>query len=357
MRVLVATTVGRTATAFLRPQLERLAARHDVALMCADTNELRHVPDSVEVVVAPWSRPMSKTRIPRALRRLRNTIVSRRPDVVYLHTAIAAGLVRLGVIGLRNRPRVVYCAHGFDGAEAQPWIRRTSSRGVERFLALVTDVVIVMNDEDERWARTLSSTKVVRVPSVGIDLARWARSSPPREPTPPFDVVLIAELSARKRVDLAIEAVPHLSDDYRLRVVGDGPLRPELEARAVDLGVAGRVEFVGAVDDTRPEIELAHVVVSCSRQEGLSRSILEALALGTPVVGTDARGVTDVLRDGAGIVVASTDPKRLAAAVVAACENRDQRDAMIAAGRRVASEHDADLVTPMFIRAVEGTTP
>ena len=352
MRLLVVTTVGRTISAFLEPQIAELQARHEVVLLCSATEEVStELAARFELVDAPWRRPFRPARLPRTVAEVRRTLKQIDPDCIYVHTAIAATLTRLALVG-SQRPRLVYCAHGFDGAAAQPWLRRTASRTIERLLSRWTDLILVMNDEDERWARSLRSTQIVRIPSVGLDVARWSQVPPADIDAAPA-VLVSAELIPRKRVDLAIRAMAHLPDDVTLVIAGDGPLRDQLETLTADLDLRERVRFAGHVADIGPYLRDCHLMLSCSRQEGLSRSVLEAFAAGRPVVALDARGVTDLLRSGGGRIVEGVDPARIATAVESLLDDGAAYSDASTEARRLADRHDLAVVVPEIVGAIE----
>lgn len=103
----------------------------------------------------------------------------------------------------------------------------------------------------------------------------------------------------------------------RLVMVGDGPLRPTLEARARDLGLNGAVRFLGAVPRAASFLPHFDVFVLSSVWEGMSNSLLEAMAAGRPVVATRVGGNPEVVVDGeTGLLVPPRDPRALADAVL-----------------------------------------
>jgi glycosyltransferase involved in cell wall biosynthesis len=115
----------------------------------------------------------------------------------------------------------------------------------------------------------------------------------------PIKAVTVGRLIPLKRVDGLLEALKELPD-LGLVVVGDGPERPRLERRARELGVQDRVYFAGR----RPKKEALGLMAACdlfvlnSVHEGLPHVVLEAMALGLPVVATAAGGTPEVVRDG-----------------------------------------------------------
>jgi glycosyltransferase involved in cell wall biosynthesis len=356
MNITVTTTMGRTIAAFLEDQVETLCERgHSVTLLCAATHELGTLPErlGVDVATAPWTRPLAIRSLPQVLRATRRLPALRDADLVYVHTAIAATLTRLVLATRRDRPVVVYCAHGFAGAAARPWFRRFPPRMVEAVLARFTDVLIVMNDEDEEWARRRHGLRVVRVPSVGLELPeRLEASAAHSKPGDPLILLTMAELTRRKRIHLVLEALAELPAQFELRVAGSGPEEAALRERADQLGLADRVEFIGHTLDPLGEMRRADVFVSSSEQEGLARSVLEAMSVGTPVVGVDARGVSDLIGKRAGIVVKSADGASLAAAVEL-CAIPNRRQEIVSAAYDVVAAHALAEITPLFVASIE----
>jgi glycosyltransferase involved in cell wall biosynthesis len=103
----------------------------------------------------------------------------------------------------------------------------------------------------------------------------------------------------------------------RFDVVGDGPLRDELSALAGNLGVGSDVRFLGYRDDIAPLLDRADLFVLPSRAEGISNALLEAMAVGLPVVASAVSGNTDVIEPEVnGLLVEADDPASLAATVL-----------------------------------------
>jgi glycosyltransferase involved in cell wall biosynthesis len=118
--------------------------------------------------------------------------------------------------------------------------------------------------------------------------------------------------------DFLYAAALIVAADRRARffLIGDGPLRPSLEALAGKLGIADRVVFTGARQDVPRLLAMLDVVVLPSHAEGMSNALLEAMAMGRPVVATAVGGNPDVVRDHVtGLLVPPRDPQALAAGV------------------------------------------
>jgi glycosyltransferase involved in cell wall biosynthesis len=194
----------------------------------------------------------------------------------------------------------------------------------------------------ERCARH----RLVVIPN-GIDLRRVETAT--RREAPPLArgrapvIATIGRLSEKKGqadlVDAAARVFEH-APSARLRIVGDGPLGPALEARARERGIRDRVEFTGAVADGAGALADIDVFVLPSHMEGMSNSLLEAHAAGLPVVATDAGGNREVTEDGVtGFVVPPRNPLALADAILRMLKEPARARAMAAAGRARVHEH------------------
>jgi glycosyltransferase involved in cell wall biosynthesis len=128
-----------------------------------------------------------------------------------------------------------------------------------------------------------------------------------------------------------------------------------LEARQAQ----GQVEWVDHVDDVRPYLSQAQVVVLPSYREGFPKSLLEAAAMGKPLIATDVPGCRDIVIDGVnGLLVPARDPQRLAQAMLALAGNPDLRLAMGQAGRARVKELFAEgIVIRKTLRVYAGVLP
>ncbi|WP_329579012.1 glycosyltransferase family 4 protein [Kitasatospora sp. NBC_01250] len=188
----------------------------------------------------------------------------------------------------------------------------------------------------------------VRIPP-GVDTERFT-PGPPAAERPPT-VLYVGRMdrtSAWKGVPVLLTAFAQLADQprARLRLVGDGDAVPELRAEAERLGVAGRVEFTGALTGAPLVAELQHaallVLPSLSSAESFGMTLIEAMACATPVVGSRVGGIPHVVDDEVtGLLVEPGDPQALAAACRRLLTDAGTAERFGTAGRRHVVEHYA----------------
>lgn len=143
-----------------------------------------------------------------------------------------------------------------------------------------------------------------------------------------------------------LEAVAGVANGVCFLLVGDGPLRLELEARAAELPT-GRVIFAGFRTDVTDLLTAADIVVHPSHFDALPTALISALAVGRAIVATDVGGIPEIVTSNVGVLVPPGDPASLAAAVTALAAGPDAREEMAAAGRR---RYEAEFEAGLWVR-------
>lgn len=191
------------------------------------------------------------------------------------------------------------------------------------FLRLATGVVTnsqAIKEHVERHDR-LEPEKIKVIPN-GLEIEVAPRSRPPLLDQYPEAVWvgIAANLKPVKRIDLLVRALAELKRSAQgapvhVAVLGEGRLRPELVALAEELGVAGQMHFLGAVDDVFGYLQHLDVAVLCSDTEGLSNAVLEYMVCGLPVVATAVGGNRELVDHCNGICIPPGDHLALAEAL------------------------------------------
>jgi len=248
-------------------------------------------------------------------------------DLIHCHTPVGAMVARLAARSARRKgTKVIYTAHGLHFYKGAPLVNWLIYFPVEWLLAPLTDVLITINLEDrERAKKLLRAKRIVYIPGVGIDTARFrgreAQGAALRQQLgiPEGETVLLSvgDLNKNKNHRAVITALAKLErKDIRYVVCGRGPLKEALQSYAASLGLQDRVRFMGYRDDIPDFYAMADVFVFPSFREGLSVSVMEAMASGKPVVCSKIRGNTDMVEDGEnGFLIDPASPESIAGAL------------------------------------------
>ncbi len=208
----------------------------------------------------------------------------------------------------------------------------------------------------EDWAK-------VRVVHCGLDAA-FLESEPTAAPSAPR-LLNIGRLDPQKGQLLLVEAASRLRDRglaFELTIVGDGPLRPRLERRIEQLGLSGQVRLAGwkSGEEIRRELRASRALVMASFAEGLPVVIMEALALGRPVVSTWVAGIPELVEPGvSGWLVRPGSVEALADVMheVLAADPVELDHLGRRGASRVAERHDAWTEASALARLIAGERP
>ena len=209
-------------------------------------------------------------------------------------------------------------------------------------MARYTDALITINSEDFELAKTKlklrKNGKVYYVPGVGIDTAKYNLSEESREekridlniPRDAFLLISVGELNANKNNGVIISAMEKLQNkNIHYVLCGIGEKQAELQAQADRAGLHDNVHFLGYRNDVERLYNAADCFVMPSFREGLSRSMMEAMAMGLPCVASAIRGNVDLIEDGkGGYLCPSTDVDGFAQAIRNIFEDSDMREKM-----------------------------
>jgi glycosyltransferase involved in cell wall biosynthesis len=296
----------------------------------------------------PLSRSPAASDVATA-RALRALLSDGRHVLVHAHSSKAGALSRIAAGG--RRP-VVYTPHCFAfAASAFGPAARTVYRAVEQMLVYRTAAIVAVSEWEAQLARrSLKGVggKVVAIPN-GV-------RAPDTPPAPARDLVefaagapvalFLSKLRAQKNPLALVRAAAHLNARAalpgRVAIVGEGELEGDVRHEIAARGLGRDVRlfpFAGAV---HPYLAAADLLVLPSRWESLPISLIEAMASGLPVLATAVGGVPELVHDGVtGRLVPPDDEPALAAALATLLEDRDRRERMGAAARRLADERFA----------------
>ena len=277
---------------------------------------------------------LSISLFPRIARTMRDDGI----QIVHCHNY---GALLYGAIASRMAKTrgTVYTAHGVYSGVRLAKLRAARMVPVDKILAVSDDA----RDEMLALGR-LRASDVSTLPN-GIDTSVFNTNNDAAglreelglaQDAPVFGIV--ARLSPEKMHQTLLEAFAKLLQTIpsaRLLIIGDGPIRSELESSAETLGVMGPAVFLGERKDVPRLLKAFDVFVLASRLEGLSLTLLEAAATGLPIVATDVGGNSEVVVDGkTGRIVPSGDAAALADAMAEVAADLRRAREMGRAGRQ-----------------------
>lgn len=171
-------------------------------------------------------------------------------------------------------------------------------------------------------------------------------------------VLTVARLAPWKGVDALIKVIPRLPGQIRLLVVGEGPMRPALEAQAAHLGLTDQVQFVGAVpfDEIPYYLAISDIFVLFSGYEGFSHALLEACQAGLAVVASDRGGNPELIQHRQnGLLVSWPETEELAEALMELLSNADLRSRLGQAAQATVASFSWDRLLHQTQSVLEAT--
>jgi glycosyltransferase involved in cell wall biosynthesis len=257
---------------------------------------------------------------------IRRKLDELRPAIVHTHSSKAGILGRLAAI--RGEARLVHTVHGWGHTPADSFLRREVFIGAERIVARWTDALVAVSAEvrEEGLRRAIGRADLYEVIPEFVDY---------RPHDPDFEA---SRRYARRELDLedgaevvgwvgrfvpqkdpetlarAVEQILGTRTAARAVLVGDGPMRGQIERLLHSSGVGDRVAFVGIRADVRSLYAAFDVLLHPSRWEGQPRVIQEAIAERVPVIAARVAGTRDLIEDGrTGFLTTPGDSRQMAA--------------------------------------------
>lgn len=222
-------------------------------------------------------------------------------DIVHTHISKAGILGRLAA----HRAGVPIVLHTYHGVPAE-WEGGGRAARVFRYCemkaARSTDTLVAVSHAVKSALREMSIGKDSHWQVIYNGVA--PSFFEPQAVSPPIgDPLLLAigSLTREKGIDVLIGALPKLRQEHpelRLCLVGDGPLREELERQVAQLGLGDCVHFAGIVQDVRPWLQRCTLLIAPSLNEGMGLAAVEAMAMQRPVIASGVGGLLEVVEDG-----------------------------------------------------------
>lgn len=285
--------------------------------------------------------PVGRLALPWTALRFAALAVHKRAQIIHSHM-FEPGLVAALASRLTRRPLVLTRHHSDAVHRLEGRARRGAYLRAEHFVNRTAQHIIAPARMVERILverEGVPREKVTLIP-YPQDPSRFSNLRPPGEVRSELGVrsermlVAVSRLHPEKGLPVLLRALAMLPADLHLCIVGEGPDRERLQALASELGLAGRTRLLGWRDDALSIVSAADVFVHPSYHEALPSAVIEALALGKPIVATDVSGVRDILGDqDYGRIVLAGDAAALGSAIEETLADLPSAQAEAAEGR------------------------
>ncbi len=301
------------------------------------------------VLLAELVRDLSPLSDLSAFLSLVRMIRREKPQIVHTHTS-KAGFLGRWAAWLCRVPIIVHTPHGhvfwgyFGPCRTRLFI------ALERWTARITTQLIMLTERekaDHLRFRIAPEEKFAVIHS-GVDLSLF-RTDPVRKaeirsaleiPSENIVIATVGRLTAVKGQDTLIRAIAKClrqGGKVFLLILGEGELRSDLEALSAELGIAGAVRFLGWRSDVASVVDACDIFCLPSLNEGMGKAIVEAMAMGKPVIASDVGGIPDLVIPGEnGILVPPGDSNALAKAILNLRDHPEVRVKMGELGREKA---------------------
>ncbi|EME3494071.1 glycosyltransferase family 4 protein [Enterococcus faecium] len=245
---------------------------------------------------------------------LRKLISDKQYKFIHTNSPLASALVR--VANIKHKTKIIYTAHGFQffkGGRKRDWLLFYP---VERLLASKTDVLITINNEDYERAKKMGFKKVEKIPGVGVDIQKFKPKDNRTKSNGSDKLILLSvgELNNNKNHMTVIEAIKYLPDKENLEywICGTGENESKYEDYIKENNLSNIVKLLGYRTDVSDVLEKSDIFVFPSFREGLSVSVMEAMAKGKPILASNIRGNIDLVDNNkGGILFNPKDSKNL----------------------------------------------
>lgn len=372
MKVLLTATVQSHICQFHKPLVEVLhkhgcqvhvAARDNLA----EKNGLKL--DFVEKIYdVQFARsPKSLDNI-KAYKQLKAIVEDEKYDIIHCNTPMGGIVTRLASIRARKKgTKVFYTAHGFHfykGASKKSWL---VFYPIEKIFSRITDKLITINREDYKLAKDKFHVDTYYIHGVGVDEQRFFPVSEQEKQVLRQElgfakqqkiILCVGELLPNKNQTMAISMVQEICEEYPdalLLLAGNGPEKDNLEKIIEMSELQNHVKMLGYCTCLEKYQQVADLLVSCSKREGLPLNIVETMLSGNPVVATKNRGHCELIRDDeTGYLVDVNDIDAMSKCVERILSDENRKSAMGSKARSFAEQYGFNTVKQELERIYYG---
>lgn len=308
-KILYITTVSSTINSFLIPHIKmhiKKGFKVDCACYINRDIDKELLDNNTKIYNIPFSRnPLSPKNL-KAFYKLINIQRENKYDIIHVHTPVASIYGRLLKLIYPNI-KTIYTAHGFHFYDGAPMLNWIIYYPIERVMANLTDMIITINDEDYERAKLFNIKETYKINGVGVDLSKYSTDCANKIEVrkklnlneDDFVITMIAEVNKNKNHKQMIDAIKILTDrginNIKVICAGEGPILDKIKSYIDEMKLQNNIKMLGYRNDINELIVACDIGILMSYREGLPKNIMELMACGKPVIGTDIRGIRDLI--------------------------------------------------------------
>lgn len=289
----------------------------------------------------------------KAYQQLKEIVARHSFNFIHCHSPIGGVCSR--IVGAQLNTKVIYTAHGFHfykGASIFNWFVYYP---IEKILSKYTDLIITINKEDFEFSKkNFGQNKTEFIYGIGVDINKYNKKSHLKEDLKNSlginenDIIILSvgELNKNKNHKIIIKAFSNFKDkNIHYIICGKGKLESYLFDLSNEIGISNQVHFLGYRDDVSEIYKISDIFAFPSFREGLSVSLMEAIATGMPVVCSNIRGNTDLVEDQYnGFIIRSNDSSQYADKFMKLIDDMELRNFMSINGLNKVQDYNIDSV-------------
>ncbi len=271
-------------------------------------------------------------------------------DLVHVHLFPALYWVGIARILSLSKVKLIFTEHNTSNKRRNLWVFKF----IDRIIYSVYDkIVTIANEVDKNLRQHLKwDPSKFELIENGINLISY-RNAIPLSKTEFFEkdhtiLIQVSSFRAQKDQPTLIRALKLLPENFKLLLVGDGPLKEENEQLVEKYGLSSRVKFCGIREDVPSLLKTADLVILSSHYEGLSLSSIEGMASGKPFLASDVPGLNEVVK-GAGILFPEGDAQSLANEILKLSEDPEFYKKIASSGLKRSQKYDIEIMVDKYI--------
>ena len=282
----------------------------------------------------------------RRVKTLRKTVTSLSPDVIVSFLPESNVLVLLGCLRLGVPIVVTEHTDPLGTKIGKPW------EALRWFTYRHADVIVVLNQSIKSYFSSRFSVPVIEIPNP-VSIPAIDELEEGYDINKPYLITIGRQIESKKIQDViyGFKKISESFKDWKLVIVGDGPLRNDLEKIKDDSGIGNRIVFTGLVESPGTLLKHAKIFVSASITEAFPMAICEAMASGLPVVVREYdKSVRDIVTDNvSGIIVEDSSVESLAAAMASLMGDEDKRNSLGISARKAMQKFTPSVVVKQWL--------